>query len=162
MSKPFDFYAGYPNQQRAPKWVGITLGSVFGALTIFMAVVAIRMLMPQRSAEASMAPKAASVASAETTPGTAPVVAPTGAPSEPVVATAKAAADLAAVEPGSRLHKKNKKGKHGHLVAKLNRRMSAAPANPRYKKAQMYAKGVSASSHRDKRARDEMDKMLGL
>src|SRR5689334_3073022 len=52
-----DYYAGYPNQQRAPKWVGVTLGSLFGALTIVMLAVAIRLAMPPRQAEASVAPK---------------------------------------------------------------------------------------------------------
>src|SRR5688572_30319175 len=58
MAKQFDYYAGYPNQQKTPKWVGVAIGSVFGCLTLMMLAVGIRVVMPARIAEASKATEA--------------------------------------------------------------------------------------------------------
>jgi hypothetical protein len=145
MTKPLDYYAGYPNQQRMPKWVGVTLGSLFGGLTIFALAVGIRMVMPARSAEASMAPKP--------TPAETPVV----APAAEAAVTAPAAAPVPAP---SALVPNNARHRGSHV------RAMKAPRNPiadaRYKKAQVFAKHVSGSNHRDKKARDELDKLLGM
>jgi hypothetical protein len=150
MAKKFDYYAGYPNQQRTPKWVGLAIGSVFGGLTLIALGVGIRMAMPARSAEASalfMKPTAA-----------APVLAPEAAPVVAEVDDSAAVDEQAPVK--QRLHGKvGKKGKKGHSVALLSHRPTKA--DKKFKRAQVYAKGV-ATSRRDKRARDDLDKMLGL
>jgi hypothetical protein len=149
--KPLDYYAGYPNQQKTPKWVGVTLGSLFGGLTIFMLAVGIRMVMPARTAEASVAPKPS--------PTETPIVAPA-----PVAAVTPPVADEAApsaLAPASshRHHgahaMKGTKGKRASVMA------AKAVEAPKYKKAQVFAKHVSGGK-RDKKARDELDKMLGL
>jgi len=147
MAKRFDYYAGYPNQQKTPKWVGITLGSLFGVLTLIMLGVGMRLVMPARTAEASVAPVAQQ---------TAPVVA---APSVEMDESALAVGSdsRSASHRSSRHHGKAKKSSH---VAS-SKPAKQAPPSKNYKKAQMFAKSVSGS-RRDKRARDDLDKMLGL
>jgi hypothetical protein len=155
MSQPLDYYAGYPNQQRMPKWVGVTLGSLFGGLLIVALAVAIRLVMPPRSAEASVAPKPEA---------SAPVVAPSApAPADPAVADDEPASPQpAAASPSSQGHHgKAKSGKHGKMSRYAKARPVKATPNPRYAKAAAYGKSVS-SSKRDRKSRDDLDKLLGL
>ena len=152
MAKRFDYYAGYPGQQRTPKWVGVTLGSLFGALTIVMLAVGIRIAMPPRKAEASVAPKPEP---------TTPVLVAAAAPAQPTVTADKPASELGVARyAGHGKHRHDKKMKKGKVALFAAKPAKAVP-DARYKKAQVYAKSVS-SNHRDKRARDELDKMLGL
>ena len=149
MAKPLDYYAGYPSQQRMPKWVGVTLGSLFGGLMVVALALAIRLVMPARAAEASMAPKAAP---AEPMAVAAPAMEPTIGKDEPRQRTVE--------QSSARSHSRH----HGHASKAVAKAQKAKPAkgDPRYKKAQMYAKSVSSSSRRDKRARDDLDKLLGM
>jgi hypothetical protein len=151
-----DYYAGYPNQQKAPKWVGVTLGSLFGGLTIVMLAVGIRIAMPPRQAEASVAPKPQAAE---------PVVAAAPAPQDeaPVARADRApASELGVTRYSSRHHGKSAKGKKSHgKVAMFAKAPVRDASSPRYKKAAAYGKAV-ASNHRDKKARDDLDKMLGL
>jgi hypothetical protein len=141
-----DYYAGYPNQQRMPKWVGVALGSLFGGLLIVALAVAIRLVMPPRSAQASIAPKPEV---------SAPVAAPS-TPTDAVVAAEPEAPGRVAAPANPPQHSKSSRGKG---VAKA--RPVKAPSNPRYVKAQAYGKSVS-SSKRNRKSRDELDKLLGL
>ena len=149
MMKRLDYYAGYPNQQRTPKWVGVTLGSLFGGLTIIALAVGIRMVMPARQAEASIAPKPA--VEAPIAPAQVAAVAP--------AAEAATPSELAPAPSSKRHHgahaMKAKTGKHGAAIA------VAKVESPKYKKAQVFAKRVS-TNRRDKRARDDLDKLLGM
>lgn len=161
MAKRFDYYAGYPGQQRTPKWVGVTLGSLFGGMTIISLALGIRLVIPPRTAEASTAQKPAVVAAAEAPALTVPAAA--AAPM--TVHSASSDEDGAAVMKGSRhgkhggKHAKlSKKSKGGHSIALAS---NAPSSTPKYKRAQMFAKSVSGG-RRDKRARDDLDKMLGL
>ncbi len=151
MSKPIDYYAGYPNQHGMPKWVGVTLGSLFGGLLVVAVAVAIRLVMPPRSAQASVAQKAEV---------TAPVATP--APSAPAIAAADPTPSDEPVERyATRHHGKAKRGKHGKVAMYAKARPVKATPSPRYAKAQVFAKSVSSST-RDRTSRDELDKLLGL
>jgi len=157
MAKRFDYYAGYPAQQKTPKWVGVTLGSLFGGMTIISLALGIRLVLPPRTAEASVAQKPAAVA--------APLLAAAPVEASPMTVHTATDNDSATVAKSSR------HGKHGGKQAKLSPKAkgghsialaSNAPSKaPKYKRAQMFAKSVSGS-RRDKRARDDLDKMLGL
>ena len=143
MSKPFDYYAGYPSQQRTPKWVGVTLGSIFGGLSLIALVVGIRLVVPAHKAEASVVP----------------VKAQDSANAQPLLAAAKPADEVApARTEAPRVRSAKHHGKQGRIAL-----ASAKPqkSGVKYKKAQMFAKHVS-SSRRDKHSRDEIDRMLGL
>ena len=142
MGKPFDYYAGYPGQQATPKWLGVVLGSVFGGLLLVTLAVGIRLVMPARTALASVAP----------------AIAP--AP-QPVVAVAVAAdADAPADKDASMAPTSQKAHRaHGHRAQPKQGGHAVATASPKYKKAQLFAKSVS---RKDKKARDDLDRMLGL
>ena len=141
MAKPFDYYAGYPGQQATPKWVGIVLGSVFGGLLLVAVGLGVHLLLPARAAQASVAPPAASVA-------------PQALAAETVTDDLVAAEDDAPAPAHKALRS------HGPARLKnAGRSAGVAKSSPRYKKAQTFAKSVS---RKDKKARDELDKMLGL
>ncbi len=159
MAKRFDYYAGYPSQQRTPKWVGVTLGSLFGGLTIIALAIGIRMVLPARSAEASAVQKQEV---------SAPLLAAAPAEAPKVVAAAAVEQDdEAAPAPQKRSHVSRGKHRHGKagrvalMSSKKAAKVAKAAPNPKYKKAQVFAKSV-AGGRRDKKARDELDKMLGL
>ena len=143
MAKPLNYYAGYPNQQQTPKWVGIAIGSIFASLTLVMVGVGVHIAFPAKAALASVAPAPRTEA--------------------PVVAAADHAAALEGADESrpakaaraSRHHGKTKKAGHGAV------RLAAHKPAKSYKKVQLFAKSVSGS-RRDKRARDDLDKMLGL
>ncbi|MEO6952794.1 MAG: hypothetical protein ABI321_13385 [Polyangia bacterium] len=144
MSKPFDYYAGYPGQQATPKWVGVVIGSVFGGLLLITIGLGIRLVMPARTAQASVAPAMA------------PAPVPQPALVAAAVADAPAAAEAPAASRSAHRSHGHKVKKGGHAVAFGNAKNSKAP---KYKKRQMFAKSVS---RKDKKARDDLDKMLGL
>lgn len=138
MGKPFDYYAGYPGQQATPKWLGVVLGGVFGSLLLVTLAVGIRLVMPARTAQASVAPAL--------TPAALPVVA---------VAAAEPVAEDASIAPASQKAHRS----HGHKAKTRQGGHAVAAATPKYKKAQLFAKSVS---RKDKKARDDLDRMLGL
>lgn len=149
MAKQFDYYAGYPNQQRMPKWVGVAIGSIFGCLTLIALAVGIRTAMPARSAEASvLPPKPQAPAAIVATNDAAPVVDAEDATVQERVAKAHGKHQL-----------RGAKGKKGHSIALMAKRPSKH--DKKMKHAQMFAKSV-AGGRRDKRARDDLDKILGL
>ena len=161
MSKRFDYYAGYPGQQGMPKWVGVTLGGVFGGIALLAIVIAVRMLWPAGVAQASLPVVAAAHAAAPS--------APLLADATPARSDAMAPSVLGADDdrPPARVGKH--RGKHrdrGGRYGKKAGRVALAAAKPskgggKYKHAQVFAKQVSGS-RRDKRARDDLDRMLGL
>lgn len=161
MSKPFDYYAGYPGQRKTPKWIGVVLGSLFGAMALIVVAIGVRLLVPARVAQASVAKPLAAAPSVD--PVVDPVAAPAAAtPASPVAVAGEPSVD--AVPP--RAHKRHghgSAGKHGKgarsvVVAK------AAPLKEtkQYKRAQVFAKTVASGSKRDRKARAELDRMLGL
>jgi hypothetical protein len=153
MSKPIDYYAGYPNQQGMPKWVGITLGSLFGGMLLIAVAVGARLLWPARTAEASVARPAPAADQ--------PILAPVAVPK--VAAADKAAADTADEDdagPATKHHHHHhgKQLKHGKAVAMLG----PSKHDAKYQHAQLFAKHVSTGSRHDKKSRDDLDKLLGL
>jgi hypothetical protein len=148
MSKPIDFYSGYPNQQRLPRWVGYTLGSLFGAMMLIAVSVGARLLWPARAAEAAVVKPIAPPTAGQ------PLLAP---PAATTNAVATAATDVGAPRAVGKHHHHGKHMKGA--VALAAHRPSKADAH--FKKAQLYAKHMSGS-RRDKRARDDLDKLLGM
>jgi hypothetical protein len=155
MSKQFDYYAGYPNQRKTPKWIGVMLGSLFGTMALLVVAIGVRLLVPARVAEAS---DAKPVAAAPVTPEANTILAP-AADATAAVATADADSSDVKASPVRR-----GKGKHGKIArgAVAKAPAKAMKETKQYKHAQTFAKSVSASSHRDRKARAELDKMLGL
>jgi hypothetical protein len=149
MSKPMNYYAGYPNQQRTPKWVGITLGSLFGGMLIIAVAVGARLLLPARTAEASVA--------RPTPPTEHPILAPVAAPQ--ITAADDASADDAATVTAKHHHHHGKQLKHGKAVAMAAK---SSKHDAKYQHAQLFAKRVATGSRRDKKSRDELDKLLGM
>ncbi len=155
MSKPFDYYAGYPGQRKTPKWIGIVLGSLFGTMALVVVAIGVRLLVPARVAQASVAKPAA--ASPETIVALAAVPA-----TDSTVAGAGDETNDEAAQPDTRGHKRH--GKRGVKLAQATK----APKIPKlketkqYKRAQIFAKTVASGSHRDRKARAELDRMLGL
>ncbi len=150
MAKQLDYYAGYPNQQGTPKWVGVTLGSLFGGMTLIALAVGIRLAIPARTAEASMLPAKPQVE--------APVL-PAGQGAAEAVAQAQDESAVAPRAATSRTHQLHG-GKRAHKALALASH-KPSKAEQKYKRTQLYAKSV-AGSRRDKRARDDLDRMLGL
>lgn len=147
MKKPFDYYAGYPGQQETPKWVGVTLGSLFGGMLLVAVGLGVHVFAPARSAQAS------TVAKATESPIAAPVVA--AAPADEVApAEAPIAAAPAVHKATHRAH-----GKHVARAMKPSSKPAFARTDAKFKKAQLYAKSVS---RRDKKSRDDLDRLLGL
>ena len=161
MSKPFDYYAGYPGQQKTPKWIGVVLGSLFGGMAIIAVAIAVRLVVPAHVAEAAMIkPTAPVVAPALLAPVAPAVAANSYSPTS--VDEANAVGTTAGADHARRRHGK---GKHNKVARGAGTKVAKAPKlkeTKQYKHAQVYAKSISNASHRDKRARADLDKMLGL
>jgi hypothetical protein len=151
MAKPLNYYAGYPNQQQTPKWVGVAIGSIFAALTLVMVGVGIHIAFPASAVQASVAAGPETETPVAATPA---VGAPMVAAAENDAVTADEARPAKAGR-ASRHHGKTKKAGHGAV------RLAAHKPARSSKKVQLFAKSASGS-RRDKRARDDLDKMLGL
>ncbi len=153
MMKRLDYYAGYPNQQRTPKWVGVTLGSLFGGRSRSSRVASGH---PHGDAGAPGGGEhGAEAPAAEAGRSSRPAKVAVATPA-PETAPSKALADQSSSKHHRGSHAaKAKKGKHAVAIA------VAKPASPKYQKAQMFAKHVSGN-RRDKKARDDLDKLLGM
>jgi hypothetical protein len=143
--KKVDYYA--MNQPwKMPKWVGYTLGGVFGAILITCGVLIVVLTRPASAAVAA-----------------APVVA------EPVAAAAQVAAPAEAQDeaPAAAAPAHEKSASHGHhrtakrhdKHAKSTRVASAKPIMTDAKASAIMAKHDSRQKRKDK---DALDKLLGL
>ncbi|HEY2747007.1 MAG TPA: hypothetical protein VGL86_20430 [Polyangia bacterium] len=149
--KKIDYYA-VQNPWKMPKWLGATLGAIFGVIVIGSMVTIVNLT------RSPAPPPVTAVASAAALhdPATAPVAAATTA----VKATAPAVASADDAAPVSKKHamKKHAGKKHGKMLASAKR----APASSSLGAAQrqtILAKHDTKGKRSDK---DALDKLLGL
>jgi hypothetical protein len=122
-------------------------------MLLIAVAVGARLVWPARVAEASVAHDPAP-------PVDKPIVAPAAAP-QVAAAEVPAANDDAAPAVGKHHHHHGKAMKHGKSVAMIGHgRPDKKDAH--YQHAQLFAKHVSTGSRRDKKSRDELDKLLGM
>jgi len=156
--KKIDYYA--PRQSwKMPKWLGITIGGIFGVIAIGSGLLILQLTHPSQPAPmASLAtaplPTAAPVAAASKV-----VAAPA-----PVATAATAAPDSPPEVADSKHHSKHHD--HGKHAAAKQARLAAkkasstsSPSPAAANRATILAKHDSKEKHHDK---DALDKLLGL
>ncbi|MCU1280562.1 MAG: hypothetical protein JWM53_4108 [bacterium] len=149
--KKIDYYA-VQNPWRMPKWIGATLGGIFGVIVIGSMITIVQ--LTKSSAPAPVATVAA--APVVQAPAAAPVAAATVKATAPV-----ASADEAApVEKhrASKRHAAASHGKKGKLLASAKR----APAASSMGSAQRQTILAKHDSKDKRHEKDALDKLLGL
>lgn len=148
--KKIDYYAVH-NPWRMPKWLGATLGGIFGVIVIGSMITIVQL---------TRSPTPPPVAAVAMAPVTAP--APTAAPAaQAAVAPAKAvSAPLASADDAAPVAKKHSKkhakaARHGKMLASAKRSSDAGSAQ----RQTIIAKHDTRSKRSDK---DALDKLLGL
>ena len=146
--KKIDYYAVH-NPWRMPKWLGATLGGIFGVIVIGSMITIVQLTRsptPPPVASVAMAPVAAPAAVAP--------VAATPAPAKAVSAPVASADDAA---PVAKKHAKKhaKAAKHGKMLASAKRSSDVSASQ----RQTIIAKHDSKSKRSDK---DALDKLLGL
>ena len=159
--KKFDYYA--PQQSwKLPKWLGATIGVIFGGIAIGSGF-----LILQLTQKPGMAPMAAVGALAPAAqPGTGGVATaqkpqPLSAPvqvSAPVSAEPTAVPEVADSRHHSRHHSRHE-SKHSSKSANVAQAAPAAPAVSSSERGQILAKHDNKEKRHDK---DALDKLLGL
>ncbi|HXU72958.1 MAG TPA: hypothetical protein VN947_26750 [Polyangia bacterium] len=147
--KKIDYYA-VQNPWRMPKWLGATLGGIFGVIVIGSMITIVQLTRsptPAPVAAVAMAPVA--------------TAAPTAAPAAAAVAPAKAvSAPVASADDAAPVAKKHAKrhakaAKHGRMLASAKRSSDAGSTQ----RQTIIAKHDTKSKRTDK---DALDKLLGL
>jgi hypothetical protein len=152
--KKIDYYA-VQNPWRMPKWLGATLGGIFGVIVIGSMITIVNLT------RSPTPPPIAALAAAPAlqAPATAPVAAaPAAAPSVKATAPAVASADDAAPVAKKHASKRHASKKHGKMLASAKR----TPASSSLGSAQrqtILAKHDTKGKRSDK---DALDKLLGL
>ena len=148
--KKIDYYA-VQNPWRMPKWIGATLGGIFGVIAIGSMLTIVQLT---RSPTPPPAPVVA----------VAPTAAPIAAAPEATTATAKASAPVASADDAAPVAKKHAKkhaaahGKKGKLLASAKRSPSGSSMGSAQRQT-ILAKHDSKGKRSDK---DALDKLLGL
>lgn len=147
--KKVDYYA-VQGPWRMPKWLGFTLGGVFGVIAIGSVFAILSLTRPPAPPVAAVAAMAApSTPAAE--PAAQPTAAATPAPAAP-------AAEVAAAAPASRSsrHHKHASARHSsrHAVASRSSGISSKRAKS------ILAK--SENTRQNRKDKDALDKLLGL
>jgi hypothetical protein len=152
--KKIDYYASQ-TPWKMPKWIGATLGGIFGVIAIGSGLLIIQLTHTDKPA-----PIAAVAAAPIAAP--APVVAAPAAPvaAAAVAAPATASADDSAQAADSKHHSKKHAAKSAKKAAKLAsaKKTKAAPVSTEQR-------GTILAKHdtKDKRhEKDQLDKLLGL
>ena len=145
--KKIDYYA-VQNPWRMPKWLGATLGGIFGVIVIGSMITIVQLT------KSPTPPPVAVVAAA-------PVAqAPTAAPVAAAPAAAKATAPVASADDAAPAHRANKKHAAAHgKKAKLMASAKAAPSMGAAQRQTILAKHDTKSKRSEK---DALDKLLGL
>lgn len=149
--KKIDYYA-VQNPWKMPKWLGATLGGIFGVIVIGSMVTIVQLT------RSPTPPPVAAVAMAPTAPASAAApVAAAPAPAKAVSAPLASADDAA---PASKKHAKKhaKAGKKGKLFASAKRSSSGSSLGAAQRQT-ILAKHDTKSKRNDK---DALDKLLGL
>ncbi len=137
--KRIDYYAQH-NPWKMPKWVGVTLGSVFGAVAVTALVLIVYLT---RSAHADTPP---AVAAAAVAAPSAPAQVGTPPPVQPEVAQPLVSAAAPKHAKASKAAKSKVKATHNLAVAKQNRAAILARHD----------------SHEKRKQKDDLDRLLGL
>jgi hypothetical protein len=151
--KKIDYYA-VQNPWKMPKWLGATLGGIFGVIALGSVAAIVQITK-------SDAPPIAAVAAApvgDSTPAATPAAA--AKKSAPVVAAANVDEDAPVVQP--KASKRASSKHHASKSKKASMRLASAkkmPASSSAGRATMLAKHDTKSKRNDK---DALDKLLGL
>lgn len=145
--KKIDYYA-VQNPWRMPKWLGATLGGIFGVIVIGSMITIVQLT------KSPTPPPVAAVAAA-------PVAqAPAAAPVAAAPAAAKATAPVASADVAAPAHRASKKHAAAHgKKAKLMASAKAAPSIGAAQRQTILAKHDTKSKRSEK---DALDKLLGL
>ena len=144
--KKIDYYAVH-NPWRMPKWLGATLGGVFGVIVIGSMITIVQLTK-------SPTPPVVAVAAAPAVQ--APAVAPVAAAAPAVKAPVASADDAAPAKRASKKHASH--GKKGKLLASA-KHSSPASSMGAAQRQTILAKHDTKSKRQEK---DALDKLLGL
>jgi hypothetical protein len=151
--KKIDYYA-VQNPWRMPKWLGATLGGIFGVIVIGSMITIVQLTKSSTPAPVTAVAAAAPLAATATTPiAAAPEAAKASAP--------VASADEAAPAPKHRAakhHAAASHGKHGKMLASAKH----APAASSLGAAQRQTILAKHDTKDKRHEKDALDKLLGL
>jgi hypothetical protein len=150
--KKIDYYA-VQNPWRMPKWIGATLGGIFGVIVVGSMITIVQLTKSNAPAPVA-AVAAAPVAQA---PAAAPVAAATTVKATAPVASADEAAPVNKHR-SSKRHASSSHGKKGKLLASAKR----APAASTMGSAQRQTILAKHDSKDKRLEKDALDKLLGL
>ena len=152
--KKIDYYASQ-TPWKMPKWLGATLGGIFGVIAIGSGIMIIQ--LTKSNAPAPIAAVAAAPIAAPAAPAAAP--APVVQPSAPVVAAATPAPT--ATDAPQLADNKHHSKKHAHAKKAAAAKMASAkkPAVSAAQRGTILAKHDTKGKKSDK---DQLDKLLGL
>ena len=148
--KKIDYYAVH-NPWRMPKWLGATLGGIFGVIVIGSMITIVQLT------KSATPPPVAAVAAAPATQAPAATLVASAAPAVKATAPMASADDAAPAKRASKRHASSH-GKKGKLLASAKHSSPASSVGAAQRQT-ILAKHDTKSKRQEK---DALDKLLGL